>query len=553
MLTLESPLAKSPAAAKQFPPETGFNQSAVVLLGMVGAIQVSDPLIASLTLVKASAELNFTASIQSLAAGISTLALAATAILGGVLADKLGRRNLLFFSVFMAAAGELVTASSMDATMYLLGRVISGVALGVTFGASYGMLRNVASQKSLGPAMALFNIMNGVIPVVAVVLTGVLMGENWRLAWIMLPIYSMIVVWFIPFMLPKVEKVESGKMDIIGLVVVAIGITGILYGVSQASNGLDKPTFYVPVLVGIAGLALFGIRESKSSHAVFPIKILAHPAFLGAVIMGTVWNLMNASMGQMLPNFWQYVTHMKSSLIGAASLPESAAGILGSVIAGFMLGRGSKARTTSAIGYCLLVVGFLQQALMVRPDSNYAIFLVGMVLAGAGWMMNATSQGNLFIQLAPARYFGPVSSSKMMVGQFGYSLGLTGSTVLVSYFTLKGVHEASNGAVTGDGSWNAITDYMTNPNQTPADAALAAISPDKMSAIYTSAYTTTMLIVAIIGAIAGTAVYLLLKNKKADIPTDVFLGLTPETPAAAPAPAAKTKNAATTATSTKKK
>lgn len=529
---------------KQFPPETGFNQSAVVLLGMVGAIQVADPLVASLTLVKASAELDFSASIQSLAAGISTLALAATAILGGLLADKLGRRNLLFFSLFVAAAGEIITASSIDATMYLLGRVVSGVALGVTFGASYGMLRNVASQKSLGPAMALFNIMNGVIPVVAVVLTGALMSENWRLAWVMLPIFSMIIVWFIPFMLPRVEKVDTGKLDWLGLLAVAVGITGILYGVSQASNGLDKPAFYVSLLVGLMGLALFGIREAKATHPAFPIRILAHPAFLGAVIMGTFWNMMNASMGQMLPNFWQYVTHMKSSLIGAASLPMSAAGILGSVLAGFMLGRGSKARTTSAIGYSLLVVGFLQQAFMVTPDSSYAVFVVGMVLAGAGWMMNATSQGNLFIQLAPARYFGPVSSSKMMVGQFGYSLGLTGSTVLVSFFTLNGVKDASNGALTGEGNWNAITDYMTNPNQTPANTALAAISPDKMSAIYTSAYTSTMLIVAIIGAIAGTAVYVLLKNKKADIPTDVFLGLTTAKPAAAPAAAS---------TSTKKK
>ena len=531
-------MAQSAKAAKQFPPETGFNQSAVVLLGMIGAIQVSDPIIASLTLVKASADLHFTASIQSLAAGISTLALAATAILGGLLADKLGRRNLLFFSLFMAAAGELLTASSVDATMYLLGRVISGVALGVTFGASYGMLRNVASQKSLGPAMALFNIMNGVIPVVAVVLTGVLMGENWRLAWIMLPIYSMIVVWFIPFLLPKVEKLDIGKMDWIGLIVVAIGITGILYGVSQASNGLDKPSFYVSVLIGLIGLALFGLREAKATHAAFPIRILAHPAFLGAVLMGTFWNMMNASMGQMLPNFWQYVTHMKSSLIGAASLPMSAAGIIGSVIAGFMLGRGSKARTTSAIGYSLLVVGFLQQAFMVTSDSNYAIFVVGMVLAGAGWMMNATSQGNLFIELAPARYFGPVSSSKMMVGQFGYSLGLTGSTVLVSFFTLNGVKDASNGTLTGDGNWGAITDYLSNPSQTPANAALAAISPDKMATIYTSAYTSTMLIIGIVGALAGTAVYVLLKSKKAEVPVDQFLGLAPET---APAPAAATK------------
>lgn len=524
-------MAKPLTVPKQFPPATGFDQASVVLLGMIGAVQVADPIVASLTLVKASAELNFSASVQSLAAGISTLALAATAILGGLLADKLGRRNLLFFSLFMSAAGQLITATSLDPTMFLLGRVIAGIALGVVFGASYGMLRNVASAKSLGPAMALFNIMNGVIPVIALVLTGVLMAENWRLAWIVLPIYSLIIVWFIPAMLPRVERVESGRVDWQGLLLAAIGITGVLYGVSQATDGMTKPTFYIPVAIGLLGFAAFGWREKLAQNAAFPIRILAHPAFLGAVLMGTFWNLMNASMSQMLPNMWQYVTHIRPSLIGAASLPMSALGIVGSVIAGAMLGRGSKPRTTSAIGYCLLVTGFLLQ-LFVTPTASYFVFLPGMLVASVGWMMNATSQGNLFIQLAPARYFGPVSSSKIMVGQFGYSLGLTGSTVLVSGLTLSGVSKATNGAVSGDENWDAVTDYLSDPSKTPTNSALAAVSPDTMATIYTSAYTTTMLIVAIVGAVAGTAVYLLLKNKKADVPVEQFLGLEPE---AAPA------------------
>ena len=94
----------SSTAASSSAPEQGFRRSAVILLGMLGAIQVADPILSSLALVKASDELNFSASTQSLAAGISTLALAATAIPGGMLADRYGRRSLAYWTVRETAA-----------------------------------------------------------------------------------------------------------------------------------------------------------------------------------------------------------------------------------------------------------------------------------------------------------------------------------------------------------------------------------------------------------------------------------------------------------------
>lgn len=541
--------------SKTWPPAKGFNHMAVVLLGLIGAIQVADPLISSLALVKASAELNMTASEMSLAAGISTLALAGTVLFGGLMADRLGRRWMLFLSVFVAAAGELITAISPDTTIYLLGRVIAGIALGVVWGASYGMLRNVSAANSLGPAMATYSIMNGIVPVVAMVVTGVLVGINWRLAYVFLPVFSILIVWFIPVVLPKVARMVGGKIDWLGLLLAAIGIAGLLYGISNGSGGIEKPAFWLPILIGIAGLVLFGVRQKMSSKAIFPIKLLAHPAFLGAVLMGIFWNFLNASVAQMLPNFWQYVTHIKPSEIGVAELPMSATGIIGSVIAGIALGKGSKPRTTSAIGYCLMVVGLLSYV-FITPTATYWIFLPGMVIASVGWMMNATSQGNLFIQLAPAKYFGPVSSSKLMVGQFGYSLGLTGSTVMISMLTLASVSKLTNGAVAGDGNWDAITEYMANPSSTPTNTALAAVKVADIQAAYTSAFVVTAVVVAVIAAIAGIAVYLLLKSKKADVPVTEFLGL-PADPApqdaadAAPAKAtAATKTAAKPATKT---
>lgn len=521
----------SSTAASSTAPEQGFRRSAVILLGMLGAIQVADPILSSLALVKASDELNFSASTQSLAAGISTLALAATAIPGGMLADRYGRRLLLALSVLVAAAGQLMTASAglidpkadTAVLFYLLGRIITGVALGVTFGASYGMLRNVSSAKSLGPAMATYNIVNGIIPVVAMVLAGVLIATSWRLAYLILPVVSVIGFFLVKPILPKIDKLPPAKVDYLGMLFVAIGIAGLLYGISGATNGFGHPSFYVPIIVALISLAAFGIRENRTKSPVFPIKLLSHPAFLGAVVMGIFWNMATASMSQMLPNMWQYVTHIPAALLGAASLPMSAAGIVGSVIAGALLGKGSVPRTTAFAGYILMVVGFASY-LIIGPTSSYLMFLPGMIIAAVGWMMNATSQGNLFITLAPAKFYGPVTSSKLAVGQFGYALGLTGSTVMVSLFTLSGVSSATKGAVAGDSNWDAITSYMATGQTTNSD--LAAVSTSDLAAIYSSAFVSTISIIAVVVALAGITMYLLLKNKKASVPVEEYLGLT---------------------------
>lgn len=501
-------------------PETGFRRGAVILLGLIGAIQVADPIVSSMALVKASDELNFTASIQALAAGVSTLALAAFAISGGVLADRLGRREVLFASLIVSSAGELLTAVSADPTIYIAGRVISGMALGITWGASYAMLRVVSSEKSLGSAMALYSVLNGVLPVFAMVATGVLMGLNWRLAYLLLPVMAFVLLWFIFPVLPKVPRTGGGKIDYAGLILVGGGIASLLYGISCAPQGLTSLAFIVPVVAGVIALALFAIVESKSKHAVFPIKLLAHPAFLGAVVMGIFWNFASGGLSQMLPNIWQYVTHIPSSLIGVAQLPMTAAGIVGSLTAGALLSRGRAAKFISATGYALLVFAFVELA-FVDAKSGFLVFLVGMVVAGVGYMMNATTQGNLFLTLAPKTAFGAVTASKMTVGQFGYALGLTGTTTMISTLTLNSVDKLSSGAVSGETNWDAITSYMTSGTST--NSALSAISVSDIEAAYASAFNVTMGVSAVIILVAGIVMFISLSRKNAAIQVDDYL------------------------------
>ena len=498
----------------------GFKKAAVILLGIIGGIQVFDPVVSSVALVSASADLEFPASTQALAAGISTLALAATVIPGGLLADRLGRRRVLMASLVVTTIGELITAAGLTISMYLLGRIIAGVALGVVFGASYGLLRDVSRADKLGPAMGLFNVMNLVITSVAVLIGGFLILASWRLAYLLVPISAMICFALVPKILPVVPKVPGGKIDYLGMILVGLGVTGILYGVSHAADELTSPTCWAPILGGLIALALFGVVEKHRDYAVFPLRLLAHPAFLGAVIMGIFWNFANGAISQMLANIWQYVEGWGTGRVAIYQLLVAAFSVIGAFWGGRKLGKGSLPKTVSGIGYILMVVGFL---LLMLPGKNAGIliFVPGMFCAAFGWMANATSQGSLFIGLAPKKFYGPVTSSKVTVGQFGYSLGLSASTAMISLLTLTQVSEKTNGAVSGSNDWNDVTKYMQDG--TTRNSALAQIPHDVLTGIYVSSFRITLLVFAVILAIAGALMYWLLSRKKANVPVEEFL------------------------------
>lgn len=498
----------------------GFNKAAVSLLGILGGIQIFDPVVSSVALVSASADLEFPASTQALAAGISTLALAATVIPGGLLADRLGRRRVLMGALIVATVGELITATGLTISMYLLGRVIAGIALGVVFGASYGLLREVAKAEKLGPAMGLFNIMNLVIASVAVPIAGFLILSSWRLAYLLVPIASMVCFFLVPKILPVVAKVPGGKIDYLGMFLVGLGVAGLLFGVSNAANELTSPTCWGPIIVGLIAFALFAVVEKHRTFAIFPLRLLAHPAFLGAVVMGIFWNFANGAISQMLANLWQYVEGWGTGRVSIDQMLIAVFSAVGAAWAGRKLGKGSLPKTVSGIGYIMMVIGFL---LLMLPGQQAGIllFIPGMVFAAFGWMANATSQGSLFIRLAPAKFFGPVTSSKVTVGQFGYSLGLSASTAMISLLTLTQVSAKTNGAVSDSGDWNEVTKYMQEG--TTANSALAQVPHDVLTGIYVSSFRITLLVFAVIIAIAGALMYWLLGRPKAAVPVEEFL------------------------------
>ena len=486
---------------------------AVPLLGFFAAIQGAAPNVASTMLVGASRSLDMAGSTQALAASMQTLAIAATVITTGLMADRLGRRRVLMGALIVSALGTIVVSSAVAVWMYFVGMAIVGIGMGAVYGSSFAYLKAVVQPKNLAGAMGVFTAVIMVSTLVLTFVGGALTSINWRVAFLIFPVVNLIGLLLVPIILPKQPKVKGGSLDILGQALLAIGVVSFLYGISQLAKSLTSPGTYIPILLGIVLLAAFAVWESKYSGHFFPMELFRSPVFLAAICFGFLYNFGNSVGFLQITNLWQYVNGLKTSEVAVWQLPLMAAGIVAGLATGRVMSKGMSNRTAGFIGGSMAAVGFVFLALL-HASTGLLGFLPGMILIGAGVVVASVPYGNLILREAPARFLGPVSSSRTTFGQFFYSLGFALSTVLIDKMTVGGtvskLTEAGvppNQISTG---LDAVTAYAANGTQPSTSLGQQAMADAVLS--YGSSFRNTMLIVAVALAVVTVLSSFLLRK-----------------------------------------
>lgn len=474
-----------------------------------------DPIISSVALVDASQALHFSSSVTALASSISTLALAATVIATGLLADRIGRRLLLILALITSVSGDLLVAASANDITYLLGRVVAGIGLGAVYAAAFAYVRAIAPGR-VGAALGQFTAMAGVATLLGSLLGGTLATTSWRLAYLVVPAFCTLGLILVPFMLPKIVRIRGGRIDAIGLLLIALGTSGILYGISQAStHSLSEAQTWAPMLIGVVALVVFVVVELRSANAVFPITLFKSPVFTVAALTVFVLNFAQAVTVLQISNLWQYIEHYTPTMVTLGQLPLSIVAIAASVVAGHSLAKGRSPRSRILLGFGCMALGFASLAVLPL-ESLYWIYLPSLVLIGFGLPYVVVVSGQLYMSEAPAKAFGPVTSSKTTVGQFGYAIGLAGSVVMVDVLagggiTRKLVDAGVPQSQTGQGI-DAVTAYINTGAQPATQIGHEALQ--SAAGAYLSAFSVVMLVTAGVVLAAGIISYILLRRQK---------------------------------------
>ena len=495
----------------------GKYRLAIPFLGALAAIQGSAPFLSSTALVSVVRDLKLEGGQVALAASLQTLAIAATVVSTGLLADRLGRKKILMASLLLSAIGMAVIALAPVGVVYMAGQAIIGVGLGATYGAAFAYVRAVSAPGKLPQSLGTFGAVSGVITVSLVFMSSALVGVDWRLAFVVYGIVVVVALLLTPFMLPAEPKQTGNNPDYRGQALLALGIVGFLYGVSQLGKSLTSPGTWAPIGLGIVLLAVFFIHESRSTHAFYPMHLFRSRVFWAAILVGLVYNLGLAVGFLQTTNLWQYVTQVPTDRLAVWQLPLNLFGIAGALLAGRLMSKGLSVAHAILFASVAATGGFALLA-ATHDATSFVAFLPGTALLGMALTAASIPFGNLMLQEAPPAHFGPVTSSRTTIGQVWYSIGTALATVAIDHLTTGGVTKRLLDAGVPPDQISTATSAVSTfaATGTKETTALAQQALGDASISYGNSYAVVMLATGGLLLVAGVAGYFLARHGGAD-------------------------------------
>src|SRR3954467_6037298 len=232
----------------------------VVILGAI--MSVLDTTIVNVALDTLSKDLHTSLNgIQWVVTGYMR-ALAAVIPVTGWAASRFGARRLYLISLVLFTAGSALCGLAWSSETLIAARVLQGLGGGMLMPIGQMILVRAAGPQNMPRVMSAIGVPIILAPVFGPTLGGLLVehaGWQW-IFFVTLPI-GIAAVFAALRLLPRdqAEPAAAGRLDSIGLALVASGLVGITYGLAQSGSAgsLTAPSVLVPFFTGIALVAAF--------------------------------------------------------------------------------------------------------------------------------------------------------------------------------------------------------------------------------------------------------------------------------------------------------
>lgn len=417
---------------------------AIPFLGVLAALQMTAVGINSDALSWSTSGLNVAGIGTPSAISLVSVAAAATVVSAGLLADRIGRRRVLIAGLLMGAVGCALAALTSTAMTHLTAQVLAGIGFGAVFGAAFAYVHTVASAARLAADLGIFGAAIGVASLTFSFAAEALPANDGRAGFLVVVAASIVCAVLVPSVLPDVPVVRGAPSDWIGQGLLAVGIASFLVGLSHVGMGSSSLVAWISIVLGLTLLLGFYVFESNSPNAFFPTDLFESARFMAAVLAGLIYSFGFAAAIVAGRSLWQFMGADSTTDLPLWQLPLVLAMLIGAVVTGRMMSHDTAVRGALFVGSILTALGLVALAAASR-ESSFIACLPGLVLVGAGTGGMSIPFGYLIIRVAPSTAFGPVTGTRVALGEFGYAIGVALMALLLSTLTL------------GDGYSHALT------------------------------------------------------------------------------------------------
>jgi EmrB/QacA subfamily drug resistance transporter len=313
------------------------------------------------------------------------LCLASLLLLGGTLADKMGRRRVFALGVALFAVASVGCGIAPDIHWLIGARAVQGLGGALLVPTSLALLGAYFPPERRGRAIGKWSAFSAAAAGIGPVLGGWLVQVgSWRwVFWINVPIAAMTlaITWR---RVPESRAPDAGRLDLIGACLATVGLGGLVFGLLEAPRlGFAHPVIIGALAGGLLILIVFLRVEARSPHPMVPLDLFRSSTFSGANLLTL---LLYAGLGGslfFLPFDLIQVHHYSPAKAGAALLPLIVLLSLLSGWAGRLVDRYG-AKGPLIVGPLIAALGFGLLALTGTSGSYWRTFFPGITVLGLG-------------------------------------------------------------------------------------------------------------------------------------------------------------------------
>ncbi|NUS12346.1 MAG: MFS transporter [Streptomyces sp.] len=277
-LTKSVPDARTGGAGAPGPTERANHRWWVLaVIAIAQLMVVLDATVVNIALPSAQKALGFSDGNRQWIVTAYSLAFGSLLLLGGRLADLIGRKAVFLVGVVGFAVASALAGAAQNFEVLVAGRALQGLFGAMLAPAALSLLNTTFTDaKERAKAFGIYGAIAGAGGGIGLLLGGVLTKNlSWR--WTLYVNLLFAVVAFIGGMmlLRKGAPAARPKLDLPGTILVTTGLFGVVYGFSNAeSHHWGSPMTWGFLAGGVLLVAVFSWWQTRVAHPLLPLRVL---------------------------------------------------------------------------------------------------------------------------------------------------------------------------------------------------------------------------------------------------------------------------------------
>ncbi len=426
----------TPAPVDQAPPDPRRWKALVILCVAFFMVQL-DAQIVLLALPSIQEELVLSTSAAQWVMSAYLLTFGGLLLLGGRVADILGRRRMFMVGMALFLLASLVAGLADSGAMLLVGRVAQGLAAAIIAPTALSIvLTTFPAGRELNKALAIWAA-NGAGGAMAALLVGGpitdLLGWQW-IFFINIPL-ALIVLALGPRLLQEsVNSALSRSFDTAGAIVITLAMVLFIYGVVEAPQVGWTSLQTIALIAGSALLvALFVVIEKRAKAPLVPLSIFRSKNLVGGNIVMVLIGMVTFGTVLVITLYAQQVLGYTALAFGLSTVIYTVMSVTGSQIGARIVPKFGY-RTLALVANGLMGVAVLLLTAISVDGKYFTDLFWGLLIFGFGLGLGFVAVSIAALTGVAEGEAGLASGINSAAFQVGGALGIAvTSAVMLSY------------------------------------------------------------------------------------------------------------------------